>query len=219
MAKSKVKRYNEDGYVTSDDSNSGMKEAYDEGALERANASEDSQAIANEAKGDTMLKAMRDASTAPKGMAKPRVSAPAVKPSAPAAKSATPAAKTTAKDENYSNEGRYKAAPTTTAKKETYVDMSGKVQTKKSAADRDAEMAARRESLVSGIKKVGSSIGDMFSKAKQNYESTRPVSRQVQRERDQAAARGNLAKGGMASSASKRADGIATKGKTRGKMC
>ena len=94
--------------------------------------------------------------------------------------------------------------------------MSGKVQTKKSAADRDAEMAARRESAMSGLRNIGSSIGDMFSKAKQNYESTRPVSRQVQRERDQAAARGNLAKGGTASS---RADGIAQKGKTKGRMC
>jgi hypothetical protein len=28
----KAKRYNEEGYVTSDDSNAGMKEAYDEGA-------------------------------------------------------------------------------------------------------------------------------------------------------------------------------------------
>ena len=204
MAKSKVKRYNEEGYVTADDSNSGMKEAYDEGALERANSSEDSQAIANEAKGDTMLKAMRDASAAPKAAARPRASAPAAstKPSAPAAKEES---KPTAA-----------AKPTTSAKKETYVDMSGKVQTKKSAADRDAEMAARRESLMSGIKSVGSSIGNMFSKAKQNYESTRPVSRQVQKERDQAAARGNLAKGGTASS---RADGIATKGKTRGRMC
>jgi hypothetical protein len=90
------------------------------------------------------------------------------------------------------------------------------VQTKTSAADRDAEMAARRESLMSGIKSVGSSIGNMFSRAKQNYESTRPVSKQVQRERDQAASRGNLAKGGTASS---RADGIASRGKTRGKMC
>lgn len=200
----KVKRYNEEGYVTADDSNAGMREAYDEGALERANSSDSSQAIANEAKGDTMLKAMRDASAAPKA-ARPRASAPAAstKPSAPATKPTAPAAKEESK-------------PTTTAKKETYVDMSGKVQTKKSAADRDAEMAARRESLMSGIKNVGSSIGNMFSKAKQNYESTRPVSRQVQKERDQAASRGNLAKGGTASS---RADGIATKGKTRGRMC
>jgi hypothetical protein len=203
----KVKRYNEEGYVTADDSNAGMREAYDEGALERANSSDSSQAIADEAKGDTMLKAMRDASTAPKA-ARPRASAPAAstKPSAPATKPTASAAKEESKP----------AAPITTAKKETYVDMSGKVQTKKSAADRDAEMAARRESLMSGIKGVGSSIGNMFSRAKQNYESTRPVSRQVQKERDQAAARGNLAKGGTASS---RADGIATKGKTRGKMC
>jgi len=200
----KVKRYNEEGYVTSDDSNAGMREAYDEGALERANFSDSSQAIANEAKGDTMLKAMRDTSTAPK-TARPRASSPAAstKPSAPATKPTAPAAKEESK-------------PTTTAKKETYVDMSGKVQTKKSAADRDAEMAARRESLMSGIKNVGSSIGNMFSKARQNYESTRPVSRQVQKERDQAASRGNLAKGGTASS---RADGIAQKGKTKGRMC
>ena len=67
---------------------------------------------------------------------------------------------------------------------------------------------------MSGLRSIGSSISDMFSKAKQNYESTRPVSRQVQRERDQAAARGNLAKGGM--TASKRADGIAQRGKTKG---
>lgn len=199
MAKSKVKRYADEGAVYEDDT-----------PEEVANRSEDSQAIANEAKGDAMLKAMRDeATTAPKVMAKPRVSATAAKPSAPAAKPAAPAAKEESKP----------APAAKPASKETYRDMSGNVKTKTSAADRAAEMAARRESLVSGIKKVGSSIGDMFSKAKQNYESTRPVSRQVQRERDQAAARGNLAKGGMASSASKRADGIATKGKTRGKMC
>jgi len=62
-------------------------------------------------------------------------------------------------------------------------------------------------------------IGDLLSRAKQNYESTRPVSRQVQKEREQAAARGNLAKGGKVSSASSRGDGIAQRGKTRGKMC
>jgi len=204
--KRKVKRYADEGYVTGEDSNAGMKEAYDEGALERANSSEDSQAIANEAKGDTMLKAMRDGATS-----KPRVSAPVAKSSAPMAKPAAPAAKPVAKEES-----KPVAKPAAPASKETYRDMSGNVKTKTSAADRSAEMAARRESLMSGIKNVGSSISDMFSKAKQNYESTRPVSRQVQKERDQAASRGNLAKGGSASS---RADGIATKGKTRGKMC
>ena len=203
----KVNRYNgeDNSYITGEDSNAGMKEAYDEGALERANSSAESQAIANEAKGEAMLKSMRDKAT----IAKPKASAPTAKSSAPAAKSSTPTVKEETKTEVVTK-------PTTSTKKETYVDMSGKVQTKKSAADRDAEMAARRESAMSGLRSIGSSIGDMFSKAKQNYESTRPVSRQVQRERDQAAARGNLAKGGTASS---RADGIATKGKTRGRMC
>ena len=203
----KVKRYNgeDNSYITGEDSNAGMKEAYDEGALERANSSAESQAIANEAKGEAMLKSMRDKAA----IAKPKASAPIAKSSAPAAKSSTPTVKEETKTEVVTK-------PTTSTKKETYVDMSGKVQTKKSAADRDAEMAARRESAMSGLRNIGSSIGDMLSKAKQNYESTRPVSRQVQRERDQAAARGNFAKGGTASS---RAVGIATKGKTRGKMC
>jgi hypothetical protein len=196
--KRKVKRYADEGYVTGEDSNSGMREARD--AIDADIAKTPSADY-----GDYIPMSSSETVKA----AKPRVSAPAVSAKPSATKSA-------AKDENYSNEGRYKAAPTTTAKKETYVDMSGKVQTKKSATDRDAEMAARRENLMSGIKSVGSSIGNMFSKAKQNYESTRPVSRQVQKERDQAASRGNLAKGGTASS---RADGIATKGKTRGKMC
>jgi hypothetical protein len=117
--------------------------------------------------------------------------------------------------------------PSASSSKETYRDLSGNVKTKMSQADRDAEMAARRESVMSGIKSLGSSIGDMASKARQNYESTRPVSRQVQRERDQAMARGNLkgggkvtkmAKGGVTrSSASSRGDGIATKGHTKGR--
>jgi hypothetical protein len=199
--KRKVKRYADEGYVTSDDSNAGMKEARD--AIDADIAKTPSADY-----GDYIPMSSSETVKA----AKPRVSTPTVSAKPPATKSA-------AKDENYSNEGRYKAAPTASAKRETYRDMSGNVKTKTSAADRSAEMAARRESLMSGIKNVGSSISDMFSKAKQNYESTRPVSRQVQKERDQAAARGNLAKGGMASSASKRADGIATKGKTRGKMC
>jgi hypothetical protein len=199
--KRKVKRYADEGYVTSDDSNAGMKEARD--AIDADIAKTPSADY-----GDYIPMSSSETVKA----AKPRVSTPTVSAKPPATKSA-------AKDENYSNEGRYKAAPTASAKRETYRDMSGNVKTKTSAADRSAEMAARRESLMSGIKNVGSSISDMFSKAKQNYESTRPVSRQVQKERESAMSRGNLAKGGMASSASRRADGIATKGKTRGKIC
>ena len=105
------------------------------------------------------------------------------------------------------------------AKGDTYRTLSGEVKTKKSAADIEAENAARRAKVAEVAGNVGSSIGNMLSKAKQNYESTRPVSRQVQREREQAMSRGNLAKGGSVSKASSRADGIAQRGKTRGKMC
>jgi len=157
----KVKRYNEEGYVTSDDSNSGMKEAYDEGAPERANSPEDSQAIMNEAKGEGMLKSMRDEAAKPK-MTKPKVMA-----------------KTTPKTSNYSNEGRSTPAPA--AKPDV---------TKMSLSER---MKASRESARSGSGPT----------------DTRSVGQRLR-------AAFGMAKGGSASS---RADGIATKGKTRGKMC
>jgi hypothetical protein len=157
----KVKRYNEEGYVTSDDSNSGMKEAYDEGAPERANSSEDSQAIMNEAKGEGMLKSMRDEAAKPK-MTKPKVMA-----------------KTTPKTSNYSNEGRSTPAPA--AKPDV---------TKMSLSER---MKASRESARSGSGKT----------------DTRSVSERLR-------SAFGMASGGSASS---RADGIASRGKTRGKMC
>ena len=58
MAKSKVKRYANEGYVTSEDSNSGMKEAYD-----------DAQA---ESRGEEILKGMRD-EAATVSRAKPKI--------------------------------------------------------------------------------------------------------------------------------------------------
>jgi len=160
----KVKRYNEEGYVTSDDSNSGMKEAYDEGALERANSSAESQAIANEAKGEGMLKSMRDAATKPKP--KPKATSSTTK-SAPS-KSVSSGAMDTAGFEKSS-------APDVT---------------KMSLSER---MKASRESARSGSGKT----------------DTRSVSERLR-------SAFGMAKGGSASS---RADGIATKGKTRGKMC
>lgn len=105
------------------------------------------------------------------------------------------------------------------AKGDTYRTLSGEVKTKKSAADLDAENAARRARVAETVGDVGSSIGSLLSRAKQNYESTRPVDKKTERERAQAMSRGNLAKGGSVSKASSRADGIAQRGKTRGKMC
>jgi len=156
----KVKRYADEGYVTSDDSNSGMKEAYDEGALERANSSAESQSIADEAKGEGMLKSMRDAATKPK----PKLKA---------------MAKTTSNTSDYSNEGRSTPAPA--AKPDV---------TKMSLSER---MKASRENARSGV----------------GTTDTRSVSQRLR-------SAFGMAKGGSASS---RADGIATKGKTRGKMC
>ena len=160
----KVKRYNENGYVTSDDSNAGMKEAYDEGALERANSSAESQAIANEAKGEGMLKSMRDAATKPKP--KPKAKSSDVKSTTP--KSVSSGAMDTAGFE-----------------KSSTPDV-----TKMSLSER---MKASRENARSGVgttdtRSVGQRLRSAFG----------------------------MAKGGTASS---RADGIAQKGKTKGRMC
>ena len=111
MAKRKVKRYADEGYVTSEDSNAGMKEAYDEGALERANASEDAQAIMNEAKGETILKNLRDEA------AKPKVRA-AAKPASTSATKSTPSTSTSSSSTSTSSE----SSTPSTAKKETYRD-------------------------------------------------------------------------------------------------
>jgi len=166
----KTKRYKEDGYVTSDDSNSGMKEAYDEGALERANSSAESQAIADEAKGEGMLKAMRDKAV------KPRVSATTTK--------------TTVK---------------ATPEKSGYTPMS------KEAGE--AAQAKFRESSKPDVTKM--SLAERMKASRENARSgSRTTDTRSVNERLRSAF--GMAKGGSASS---RADGIATKGKTRGKMC
>ena len=167
----KVKRYNENGYVTSDDSNSGMKEAYDEGAPERANSSEDSQAIMNEAKGEGMLQSMRDAATKPK-MVKPKTTVKA----------------TSEKPESSGVTRMSKEAGEAAQSK--FRESSKPDVTKMSLSER---MKASRESA-----RLGSGKTD-----------TRSVSERLR-------SAFGMAKGGSASS---RADGIATKGKTRGKMC
>ena len=116
------------------------------------------------------------------------------KTSTPAAKTSTPAAKP-----NYSNEGRnYPAKDTAPAKKES--------QGSKSIGDTDYAKTVRARGDFEGIKNM---LAD----------------RQARIARDNAALESGMKKGGkvkkMASggSASSRADGIASKGKTRGKMC
>lgn len=103
--------------------------------------------------------------------------------------------------ENYGNEGRSsRVAPVSVAPKADY--QMGDVPTPDQAA-------ANRQSAMNKIKSIGSSVSDYFG----NFET--PAER-----RSREAKEGKTyKKGGSVSSASKRADGIAQKGKTRGKMC
>jgi hypothetical protein len=169
----KVKRYNEEGYVTSDDSNAGMKEKYnadqladnfdDYGSKRGAGAAGTSESTTEEA-GSAMLKSMRDAATKPKP--KPKATSSTTK-SAPS-KSTSSGAMDTAGFEKSS-------APDVT---------------KMSLSER---IKASRESARSGSGPT----------------DTRSVSQRLR-------AAFGMAKGGTASS---RADGIAQKGKTKGRMC
>jgi hypothetical protein len=180
----KMKRYEDGGEID---------------ALEAANKSEESQAIADEAKGDAMLKAMRDQAAKPKAKpAMPALSANEFK-----------AAPSKPKNPDYSNEGRSMPAPV--------AKPAATSKAKTSQAERDAEMAARRERTMGAIKGFGSFLSDLPGKAMENYRSTRPGYKK-QKEKE-AAYTGNFSKGGSVSKASSRADGIAQRGKTRGKMC
>lgn len=181
----KMKRYEDGGEID---------------ALEAANKSEESQSIADEAKGDAMLKAMRDKESAPK---------PRAKPAMPALEMNVPPSKPKA---DYSNEGRSMPAPVA---KPAAASTTSKAKT--AQAERDAEMAARRERTMGAIKGFGSFLSDLPGKAMENYRSTRPGYKK-QKEKE-AAYTGNFSKGGSVSKASSRADGIAQRGKTRGKMC
>jgi len=203
----KTKRYNAQGYVTNDDSNSGMKEAYDAdqlaenfddyGSKKGAGAAGTSESTTEEA-GGAMLRAMRDKASAPKA-----------KPAMPALSAADfKAAPSKPKNPDFSNEGRSMPAPSAKPPATT--------KSKTAQADRDAEMAARRERTMGAIKSAGSFLADLPGKAMENYRSTRPGYKK-QKEKE-AAYTGNFSKGGSVS-ASSRADGIAQRGKTRGKMC
>ena len=179
MAKSKVKRYNQAGAVYEDDT-----------PEEVANRSEESQAIANEAKGEGMLKAMRD-------------EAAAVKPKA--------MAKVAPKNPNYSNEGRStpapaaKVAPKTPTVGRASVPMQESVTEKNRITNESLDKAREKWS-----KESASDRPSAFSRFLSDFSGS---------QRNRKYKSENMASGGMASSASKRADGIAQKGKTRGKMC
>jgi hypothetical protein len=184
MAKRKVKRYNDEGYVTSDDSNAGMKEAYDEGALERANASEAAKAIMDEAKGETTLKNLRDEA------AKPKVRAASKPASTPA-----PATQTNVTDTGDETSRLLKRAPKSELKPQSKVGRAGQASGSSSESSFQDRMAME------------------YLQKKRDRAAGKDTFGQSQRSRGYFTEK--MAKGGSASS---RADGIAQRGKTRGKM-
>jgi hypothetical protein len=144
-----------------------------------------------------------------------------------AAKSAAPAKDTS----NYSNEGRGSSAPAKSSViPETYRDLSGKVKVKEkvippSEYEPGPQNIKRNllnapSDIASGLKTAGSAVGDYLGKT-----FTMEGREKTEKERKERLGmkRGGsvkkMASGGNVSSASKRADGIAQKGKTRGKMC
>jgi len=101
----------------------------------------------------------------------------------------------------------------TNAMRETYRDLSGKVQYK--TPDIPSAAKTVSDAVASGAKKVGSGISDYVK----NFET--PAEARSRRDKEALGKkRGgmvNMASGGM--TASRRGDGIAQRGKTRGKMC
>jgi len=184
----KVKRYNEDGYVTSEDSNAGMKEAYDEGAPERANSSEDSQAIMNEAKGDTMLKSMRDKAAKPKVVTKEEL------------------AKSGLSLRDYMNKQQgLKPRGDASSRQQINFEYLNTPSAKANSAPAPSSMSMKdkiTKEAIDSIKSSGKKYPDMSA-----------LQAPAKRAGMTAMEPRKMAKGGSASS---RADGIATKGKTRG---
>jgi hypothetical protein len=150
---------------------------------EVANRSEEAQAIANEAKGEGMLKAMRDEAAKPKAKA-------AAKPMT--AKPVASGAMDTA--------GFEKPKPTTSK-----VGRAG--QATGSSSEPSFQDKQAMEYLQAKRDKAAGKDTGFFSGLFGGSQRDRKYRTE------------KMASGGMASSASKRADGIAQKGKTRGKMC
>ena len=196
MATKKVKRYNgEDGSMVDQD-------AADQEAtsmMKRGMAEDDSKALPAGYKVE------------PEAPAKARMqSGPGRKPSTPAAKPAVKSApsgvpSTGAGLRAMENAMASKAA---SAPKDMYRGFDGKMREKAASSD---SLKGVRESIGSGLKSAGESVGS-YLKSLSNREEKHGTYR------DSSGKVVKYASGGSVS-ASSRADGIATKGKTRGKIC
>jgi len=110
-------------------------------------------------------------------------------------------------------------ASASTPKGSTYRDFKGKIQKTTENGPSAADTIGKGISSIGrGLSSAASSVGDYFK----NFETPAEVRSRMNKEekaKDKAdRASKNMASGGMAS-ASRRGDGIAQRGKTRGKMC
>ena len=145
--------------------------------LEAANASSESQTLANEDKGESMLKAMRDEAAKPKTVTKEEL-----------AKSGMSLRDYLNKQQGLTRRGGDYSKPVSIVRE----------------APKNAKEAIAREAI-DAIKASGRKYPDMSA-----------LQAPAKREGMTAMEPRKMAKGGM--TASKRADGIAQRGKTRGKM-
>jgi len=191
MAKSKVKRYANEGYVYEDDT-----------PEEVANRSENAQSIMSEAKGDTMLKAMRDEAAKSKMVTKEEL-----------AKSGLSLRDYMNKQQGLSRRGEStsKSAPDTGDEAARLAARMPKPQLKyQSLQDRENEAEAKRRA--EGRTFYGTNKMKMSER-----EERKPLPLKSTKSETGYTGMGSLkfAKGGSA--ASKRADGIAMRGHTKGK--
>jgi hypothetical protein len=135
---------------------------------------------------------------------------------------------------NYSNEGRGKPAPAAPAKPSMNVPEM-RDNAKKALADDPTALLGTGAGAAAAAMLARSKLGKMFKGAKKAGEKASPYLKELPMEKKKlgraasdvtdvvAKKRGGAVKkyasGGMVSSASKRADGIASKGKTRCKIC
>ena len=182
------KRYNgeDNSYITSEDSNSGMKEAYDVGQAETRinNAKERMRAEAEGAKDEGKITESGDQGFGGPGSSRTVKATPKAMPKYKPKDERFDLPKSTARDtgsdvDRMAKRGRPAAAP---------VD-----ETKLSFAERQklSNARSRAGSGTTDRRSVGERLKSAFG----------------------------MKSGGSVGSASRRADGIATKGKTRGKMC
>ena len=207
MAKSKVKRYALGDVVSSDD-----------GAEEAANRSENAQSIMSEAKGDTMLKAMRDEAVKPKMVTKEEL-----------AKSGLSLRDYMNKQQGLTRRGGSSAPAAAPAKEAPYEktppDFSKiatpsvtKIEERKPASSGMSFKDKITKEAADAIKASGKKYPDMsVLQAPAKRAGMTAMSKKSSTFDDFGSGDG-YKKGGMTrSSASKRADGIATKGHTKGK--